>query len=72
MLAILTNVYSKLRGVPQDWYITGASFVGALLLMALSIFLTWRKKAKPSSLEAIRETNTSLELDRGTVEGYHG
>jgi len=48
VLAILLRLYSKVRGLPQDWYITGAIFIGALMLIALSIILTRRKNKKSS------------------------
>ena len=62
LLAILPNLYSKLRGVPQDWYITGAIFIGALLLIALSIFLTRRKNVKSQNeTSPVAETSQSQQ-----------
>jgi hypothetical protein len=70
MLAILLRLLSKFRGVPQDWYITGAIFLGALVLIVLSVVLTRRKTVRADLPNAIQEGDQAVAEEQAEMESF--
>jgi hypothetical protein len=67
LLALALRVLAKVRGLPQDWYVTLVAFLGALVLIMISMILTRRKTRAALPVNTLEVRGESPEI---AASGY--